>query len=202
MFIADGAVIRGIVQLGQDVSVWFNAVLRGDVDRIVIGNRSNVQDGAVIHCDPVFPCSIGEEVTVGHAAVVHGATVGSRVLIGIRAVLLNGCTIGEGSIIGAGAVVTENAVIPPNSLVVGVPGKVIRETTEQQREHILRNALNYVASGKKYLRFATRPMPDRAKLQRLMYQPMHRSERSTRYQLSRQQRSSRLGPPRSYDALL
>ena len=151
VFIADGAVVRGMVQLGQDVSVWFNAVLRGDVDRITIGNRSNVQDGAIVHCDPGFPCTIGEEVTVGHAAVVHGAKIHSRVLIGIRAVLLNGCVIGEGSIIGAGAVVTENAVIPPNSLVVGVPGKVLRETTEQQREHILRNALNYVASGKKYL---------------------------------------------------
>ncbi len=151
VFIADGAVVCGRVELGQDVSVWFNAVLRGDVDRIKIGNRSNVQDGAVVHCDPGYPCTIGEEVTVGHAAVVHGATVGPRVLIGIRAVLLNGCVIGEGSIIGAGAVVTENAVIPPNSLVVGVPGKVIRETSEGQREHILRNALNYVESGKKYL---------------------------------------------------
>jgi len=150
VFIADGAIVRGDVSLDQDVSVWFNAVLRGDVDTISIGKRSNVQDNAVIHCDPGFPCTIGEEVTIGHAAVVHGATIHSRVLIGIRSVVLNGAVIGEGSVVGAGAVVTEHAVIPPNSLVVGVPGKVIRETSEEQRAHILRNALNYVESGKKY----------------------------------------------------
>jgi len=150
VFIAEGAIVRGDVSIEEDVSIWFNAVLRGDVDTIAIGKRSNVQDGAVVHCDPGFPCSIGEEVTIGHAAVVHGATIQSRVLIGIRAVVLNGAVIGEGSIIGAGAVVTEGAVIPPNSLVVGVPGKVIRDTSEEQRLHILRNALNYVESGKKY----------------------------------------------------
>jgi len=152
VFIADGAILRGKVSLAEDVSVWFNAVLRGDVDSISIAARSNVQDGAVIHCDPGFPCKIGEEVTIGHAAVVHGATIGSRVLIGIRAVVLNGAMVGEGSIIGAGAVVTEGANIPPNSLVVGVPGKVIRQTSEEQRSHILRNALNYVASARIYKR--------------------------------------------------
>jgi carbonic anhydrase/acetyltransferase-like protein (isoleucine patch superfamily) len=150
VFIAEGAVIRGDVTLAEDVSVWFNAVLRGDVDSIEIGSRSNVQDGAVIHCDPGYRCVIEEEVTIGHAAVVHGAWIKSRVLIGIRAVVLNGAQIGEGSIIGAGAVVTEGAVIPPNSLVVGVPAKVIRETSDEQRAHILRNALNYVESGRKY----------------------------------------------------
>jgi carbonic anhydrase/acetyltransferase-like protein (isoleucine patch superfamily) len=150
VFIAEGAIVRGDVTIEEDVSIWFNAVLRGDVDSIAIGKRSNVQDGAVVHCDPGFACSIGEEVTIGHAAVVHGATIHSRVLIGIRAVVLNGAVIGEGSIIGAGAVVTEGAVIPPNSLVVGVPGKVIRETSEEQRSHILRNALNYVQSGRIY----------------------------------------------------
>ncbi len=142
--------MRGDVTLAENASVWFGAVLRGDVDKIVVGKRSNVQDLAVIHCDPGFPCTIGEEVTIGHAAVVHGATIESRVLIGIRAVVLNGAVVGEGSIIGAGAVVTEGAIIPPDSLVVGVPGKVLRETTPDQREHILRNALNYVESGKRY----------------------------------------------------
>jgi carbonic anhydrase/acetyltransferase-like protein (isoleucine patch superfamily) len=150
VYVADNATIRGEVSLDEDSSVWFGAVLRGDVDKISIGKRSNIQDLAVVHCDPGYPCSIGDEVTVGHAAVVHGATVASRVLIGIRAVVLNGATIGEGSIIGAGAVVTEGAVIPPNSLVVGVPGKVLRETSDEQRSHILRNALNYVESGRKY----------------------------------------------------
>ena len=151
VFIAAGAVVCGNVTLEEDVSVWFGAVLRGDVDRISIGKRSNIQDLAVIHCDPGFPCSIGEEVTIGHAAVVHGATIESKVLIGIRAVVLNGAHVGAGSIIGAGAVVTEGAKIPPGSLVVGVPGKIIRETTPEQRSHIISNALNYVASAKRYL---------------------------------------------------
>ncbi len=150
VFIAEGAHVCGEVTIEEGASVWFGAVLRGDVDTIRIGQRSNVQDLAVIHCDPGFPCTIGEEVTIGHAAVVHGATIQSRVLIGIRAVVLNGARIGEGSIIGAGAVVTEGADIPPNSLVVGVPGKILRETTLVQREHILRNALNYVDSARQY----------------------------------------------------
>jgi len=150
VFVARGAIVCGDVTLGEDVGIWFNAVLRGDVDSITVGNRSNVQDGAVIHCDPGYPCVIGEEVTIGHAAVVHGATIGSRVLIGIRAVVLNGAVIGEDSIIGAGSVVTENAIIPPGSLVVGVPGKVIRQTSETQRSHILKNALNYVDSARCY----------------------------------------------------
>ncbi|MGV3483186.1 MAG: gamma carbonic anhydrase family protein [Planctomycetaceae bacterium] len=150
VFIAEGAVVRGDVKLEEGVSIWFGAVLRGDVDAISVGRGSNVQDLAVVHCDPGFPCTIGEDVTIGHAAVVHGATIDSQVLIGIRAVVLNGARIGTGSIIGAGAVVTEGATIPPNSLVVGVPGKVIRETTPEQRAHILINAANYVESGRKY----------------------------------------------------
>lgn len=149
-FIAEGAILRGRVELAEQTSVWFGAVLRGDVDTITIGARSNVQDLAVLHCDPGYPCQLGEDVTIGHAAVVHGATIDSAVLIGIRAVVLNGASIGSGSIIGAGAVVTEGAEIPPGSLVVGVPGKVIRPTSEAQRESILRNAANYVASAAKY----------------------------------------------------
>jgi carbonic anhydrase/acetyltransferase-like protein (isoleucine patch superfamily) len=149
-FVAPNATVVGDVVIDEDSSVWFGAVLRGDVDKISIGKRSNVQDLAVIHCDPGYPCSIGDEVTVGHAAVVHGATIESNVLIGIRAVVLNGAHIGEGSIIGAGAVVTEGAQIPPGSLVVGVPGKVLRPTSDEQRQHITRNALNYVESGRVY----------------------------------------------------
>lgn len=149
-FIAQGAVIRGNVTVGEKASVWFGAVIRGDVEPVTIGARSNVQDLAVIHCDPGYPCEIGEDVTIGHAAVVHGAIVESGALIGIRAVILNGARIGSGSIVGAGAVVTERAEIPPGSLVVGVPGKVIRPTSDQQREQILANAAHYVTSGKKY----------------------------------------------------
>lgn len=149
-FVAQGAVIRGQVTIGEQSSVWFGAVIRGDVEPITIGDRSNVQDLAVIHCDPGYPCEIGDDVTIGHAAVVHGAIVESGALIGIRAVVLNGARIGAGSIIGAGAVVTERAVIPPGSLVVGVPAKVLRPTTQEQRQHILANAAHYVLSGQKY----------------------------------------------------
>ncbi len=146
-FIAHGAVVQGNVTLGEQSSVWYGAVLRGDVEPIEIGARSNVQDLAVLHCDPGYPCVIGEDVTIGHAAVVHGAIVESGSLIGIRAVVLNGAKIGAGSIIGAGAVVTERAEIPPGSLVVGVPGKVIRPTSDEQRAHIMANAAHYVRSA-------------------------------------------------------
>jgi len=149
-FVAQGAIVRGRVRLAAQTSVWFGAVIRGDVEPITIGARSNVQDLAVIHCDPGYPCEIGEDVTIGHAAVVHGAIVESGSLIGIRAVVLNGARIGAGSIIGAGAVVTERAEIPPGSLVVGVPGRVIRVTSEEQRAHILANAANYVLSAQAY----------------------------------------------------
>ncbi len=161
VFIASGAVVCGDVAIHEGATVWFNAVLRGDVDKISIGKRTNIQDLAVVHCDPGFPCTIGEEVTVGHSAVVHGATIDSRVLIGIRAVVLNGAHVGEGSIIGAGAVVTEGMIVPAGSLVVGVPGKVLRETSPEQRAHILRNALNYVESGRRYReqQFAEKPVP-------------------------------------------
>lgn len=149
-FVAQGAVLRGRVHLAASTSVWFGAVIRGDVEPVRIGARSNVQDLAVIHCDPGYPCQIGDDVTIGHAAVVHGAVIESGALIGIRAVVLNGARIGAGSIIGAGAVVTERAEIPPGSLVVGVPGKVIRQTTAEQREQILNNAANYVLAAARY----------------------------------------------------
>lgn len=149
-FVAEGAIIRGRVHLAVDSSVWFGAVVRGDVEPVRIGARSNVQDLALIHCDPGFPCEIGDDVTIGHAAVVHGATVESGALIGIRAVVLNGARIGSGSIVGAGAVVTQGAEIPPGSLVVGVPAKVIRPTSAAQREHILENAAHYVLAAQRY----------------------------------------------------
>lgn len=149
-WIAPNATVRGPVRVGAGASVWFGAVVRGDVEPITIGDRSNVQDLAVLHCDPGYPCEIGEDVTIGHSAVVHGAIIESGSLIGIRAVVLNGARIGSGSIIGAGAVVTERAVIPPGSLVVGVPGKVLRPTSPEQREQILRNAAHYVIAAAAY----------------------------------------------------
>ena len=131
VFVAGSATICGQVQIAAGASVWFGAVIRGDTERVEIGDRSNIQDLAVLHADPGHPCRIGQEVTIGHAAVVHGATVGDGAMIGIRAVVLNGATIGEGAIVGAGAVVTEGCQIPARHLAVGVPAKVIRELTDE-----------------------------------------------------------------------
>jgi len=155
-WVAPNATIRGRVTIGPDASVWFGAVLRGDVEPITIGARSNVQDLAVLHCDPGYPCEIGEDVTIGHSAVVHGAIVESGSLIGIRAVILNGARIGAGSLIGAGAVITERVIIPPGSLVVGVPGKVLRPTSPEQLEQIRLNAAHYVTASAAYRDRASR----------------------------------------------
>lgn len=149
-FVASNAVIIGGVTLEKDANVWFSAVIRGDSENITIGEGSNVQDCAVLHCDHGFPLTVGRNVTVGHSAVVHGCNLGDNVMIGMHATLLNGCIIGEGSIIGAGALVREGQVIPPNSLVVGVPAKVVRETSAEQVEGIINNAQHYVEIAKEY----------------------------------------------------
>ena len=153
-FVASNAVIIGGVTLEKDANVWFSAVIRGDSENITIGEGSNVQDCAVLHCDHGFPLTVGRNVTVGHSAVVHGCSVGDNVMIGMHATLLNGCIIGEGSIIGAGALVREGQVIPPNSLVVGVPAKVVRETSAEQVEGIINNAQHYVEIAKEYKKAA------------------------------------------------
>lgn len=127
--IAPGAAIVGDVRLADDVSIWYGCVLRGDVHRIEIGARSNVQDGAVIHLGDDDPVVIHEEVVIGHRAVVHGAEVGAGTLVGIQATILDGAVIGEGSVIGAAALVTAGTTIPPRSLVVGVPGRVVKRLT-------------------------------------------------------------------------
>jgi carbonic anhydrase/acetyltransferase-like protein (isoleucine patch superfamily) len=126
-YIAPTAVIIGDVEIAEGVSVWDGAVIRGDVAYIKIGKNSNIQDNAVIHVDYNEPTVIGENVTVGHMAVVHAAKIGNNVIVGIHAVVLNGAEIGEGSVIGAGAVVTPGTKIPPRSLVLGIPGKVVRQ---------------------------------------------------------------------------
>jgi carbonic anhydrase/acetyltransferase-like protein (isoleucine patch superfamily) len=126
------------------VSVWPTAVLRGDNDAITIGDDSNVQDGTVVHVDPGVPCTIGARVAIGHRAIVHGATVQDDCLIGMGAILLNRVRVGHGSIVGAGAVCREGMEIPPNSLVVGVPGKVIRETTLEERARIAHTVAAYL----------------------------------------------------------
>ncbi len=149
-FIAANATVRGWVTIGGSSSVWFGAVVRGDTEVVEIGCRTNVQDLAVLHADPGYPCQLGDDVTVGHAAVVHGAIVESGALIGIRAVVLNGAKIGSGAIVGAGAVVTEGMEIPARHLAVGVPAKVIRELTAEDSERLTRTAGHYVLAAQAY----------------------------------------------------
>lgn len=135
-FIHESAVVLGAVTLGARVSVWPHAVLRADSDRIEVGAESNVQDGAVIHCDPGVPCRIGARVTIGHRAMVHGATIEDGSLVGIGAIVLNHAVVGAGSLVGAGAVVPEGMVIPPGSLVLGVPAAVVRPLRADQVERL------------------------------------------------------------------
>jgi carbonic anhydrase/acetyltransferase-like protein (isoleucine patch superfamily) len=146
--IAPSAVVLGDVTLGAWSSVWFHAVIRGDTEAIQVGCESNIQDLALLHADRGIPCQLGDRVTVGHGAIVHGAVVDHEVLIGIRAVVLNGVHVGTGSIIGAGAVVTEGREIPPGSIVLGVPGKIVGHATEDHRQRILYAARHYVAAVK------------------------------------------------------
>jgi carbonic anhydrase/acetyltransferase-like protein (isoleucine patch superfamily) len=149
-FIHPAAHIIGDVTIGARVSIWPTAVLRGDTDSIVIGADSNVQDGSIVHVDAGVPCRIGKRVAIGHRAIVHGATVEDDCLIGMGAILLNRVIVGSGSIVGAGAVCREGMEIPPGSLVVGVPGKVIRPTTDAERERIAKTVNSYVALQASY----------------------------------------------------
>jgi carbonic anhydrase/acetyltransferase-like protein (isoleucine patch superfamily) len=143
-FIHPTAVVLGDVSLGRRVSVWPTAVLRGDSDVIVIGDDSNVQDGAVIHADEGVPTHVGKRVGIGHRAIVHGATIEDDVLIAMGAVLLNGVHVASGSIIAAGAVLPEGKRIPENSLVIGVPGRIVRQTTIEERERIKKTVEAYL----------------------------------------------------------
>ena len=149
-FIAPGAVLVGEVRVGAHSSVWYNAVLRADTAAITIGPRTNVQDGAVIHVDAGAPCSIGAGVTIGHRAVVHGALVEDDVLIGIGAIVLSGARIGHDCILGAGTLVTGHSVIPPRSLVLGLPGRVVRRLTDDEVASIRAAADRYVKYREAY----------------------------------------------------
>ncbi len=151
VFIAPGAVVIGNVQLADNVSVWFNAVIRADTDSISIGKNTNVQDGCIIHEDPGAPVVIGENVVLGHAAIVHGATVGNNTLIGMRATLLNHVQVGSWCIIGAHSLLPEGTKIPDYSVVMGSPGKVVKTLTERQIEKVKTNAQAYVDLAKKYM---------------------------------------------------
>lgn len=143
-FVAAGAVVVGNVRLSAGSSVWYNAVLRAEAEPIVLGADSNLQDTVVCHVDAGFPLTIGRGVSVGHGAVLHGCTVEDDCLIGMGATVLNGAVVGAGSLVAAGAVVLEGTVVPPGSLVAGVPGKVRRELSEEERAGIRRNAAHYL----------------------------------------------------------
>jgi len=151
VFIAPSADVIGNVTIGSQSSVWFGAVLRGDSDKIEIGKRSNIQDNAVVHVDPGDPVKIGNDVIVGHLALIHGATIGNNVLVGMNSTVLNGAVIGEFSLIGANALVTANTVIPPRSLVLGSPAKVVKELSTEQINAIQKNADVYVTQAAEYL---------------------------------------------------
>lgn len=143
-FVADGAKILGDVTLGNNVSIWYNAVLRGDVCKITVGDNSNVQDCCVMHGKVGQPVVIGKGVSVGHGAILHGCTIGDNSLVGMGAVVLDGVVVGKNCIIGAGTVVTQNTIIPDNSMFLGCPAKFVKKVSDEQAESNRQNALHYV----------------------------------------------------------
>jgi len=149
-WVAPNAIIIGKVKLEKNSSIWFNAVLRGDIEKIVIGENSNIQDGSVLHTDPGYPLTVGKGVTVGHMVTLHGCEIFDDTLIGIGSTILNKAKIGKNCIIGANTLITENKVIPDNSLVLGSPGKVIRKVTDDEIKVICENAKHYVKNSKRY----------------------------------------------------
>ena len=151
-WIAPNAVLVGKVKLEVDVSIWFGAVLRGDNELLHVGRGSNVQDGSVLHTDMGFPLTIGAGCTIGHMAMLHGCTIKENSLIGIGATILNGAVIGENTIIGANALIAEGKTIPPNSLVVGAPGRVVRELNDEEIGKLKWSAEHYVENSKRFAR--------------------------------------------------
>ena len=149
-WVADSAVVIGDVVLGDDVSIWFGVVVRGDTSAIRIGARTNIQDLSVLHSDVGIPLTIGAGVTVGHKAMLHGCTVGDDSLIGIGAVVLNGAKIGKGCLVGAGALVTEGKEFPDGSMIIGSPAKVVRQLTPEQLQGLRQSAEHYVANAQRF----------------------------------------------------
>ena len=149
-FIAAGAVVVGAVTLAADASVWFNAVLRGDTEPLMIGAGSNIQDGAICHADPGLPLIIGSGVSVGHRAIVHGAIVGDGSLIGMGAIVMNGARIGHGCLVGAGALVTQRKTFPDHTLILGNPARAIREVTAEESRMMRRTASEYVEKARAF----------------------------------------------------
>lgn len=149
-WVAPDAHVIGRVHLGQDVGVWFGAVIRGDNDTITIGDRTNIQEGAMLHADEGFPLTIGEDVTIGHHAIVHGCTIGANSLIGMGATVLNGARIGRNCLVGANALVTEGKEFPDNSLIVGAPAKAVRILDAEAAEGLRASASGYVANWRRF----------------------------------------------------
>ncbi|UQZ32391.1 gamma carbonic anhydrase family protein [Paenibacillus sp. PK3_47] len=150
VYVAEGAKLVGDVRVGMYSSIWFNAVLRGDLAPVIIGERCNIQDGVVGHVADGVPLILADDISVGHSAIIHGCSVGRGTLIGMGAIVLNGAEIGEYALIGAGSVVTENKVIPPYTLSMGTPAKVVRELTEQDLQRMARTSESYVLKAKEY----------------------------------------------------
>lgn len=158
-FIEDTAVIIGDVVMGEQCSAWFHAVIRGDVNYIRIGQRTNVQDLCMLHVThDTHPLIIGDDVTVGHHVVLHGCTIKDRVLVGMGAIIMDGAVIGEDSVVGAGALVTERTIVPPKSLVLGSPAKVKRPVTEEELAWIRESAANYIRYSRQYLSDPKKPL--------------------------------------------
>ncbi|GGF75018.1 gamma carbonic anhydrase family protein [Paenibacillus albidus] len=150
VYVADGAKLVGDVRVGRNSGIWFNAVLRGDLAPVIVGERCNIQDGAIGHVAEGLPLVLGDDISVGHGAIIHGCRLGKGTLIGMGAIVLNGAEIGEYALIGAGSLVTENKIIPPFTLSMGSPAKVVRELNEQDLLRMARTAESYVNKAKEY----------------------------------------------------
>jgi len=149
-WVADSAQVIGQVELQEEASIWFGAILRGDTEWLVVGRRSNIQDGSVVHADEGFPTTLGEGVTIGHQVMLHGCTIGDHSLIGIQSVVLNGAKIGRHCLVGAGALVTEGKEFPDGSVIMGRPGKVVRTLTDEQRRGLEDIATHYVQNARRF----------------------------------------------------
>ena len=149
-FVAKSADLIGKIKLGEASTIWYQSIIRGDYGVISIGDRTNIQDGSVVHVDEQYPTVVGDDVTVGHRCIIHGCTIEDRVIVGMGSTIMNGAKIGQDSIVGANSLVTERKEFPPGSLIMGSPAKVIRALTDEEKQSILVNAHEYVQNGQKF----------------------------------------------------